>query len=146
MKKLLKTNKNWEEFEDALLEWRNTPRADGLSPSEWVFGRRQRTSIVAHPSTYQRLSSEAFSKAEDSREMGIEKKIAKAKDTREHKKFEVGQRVVAQDPKSKKWNKRFKVIGIRHKGRSYLIEEEESNWRCYRNRTKLRPARDNKEN
>ena len=31
-------NLDTDEFGIALLEWRNTPRADGLSPAEMLFG------------------------------------------------------------------------------------------------------------
>ena len=37
-----------EDFQDALLEWRATPRTDGFSPAEAFFGRRLRTQLPAY--------------------------------------------------------------------------------------------------
>ena len=52
MKRLVKTTKNFDEFKRALLEWRNSPRVDGLSPAQWAFGRRQKTDAPAHPGAW----------------------------------------------------------------------------------------------
>ena len=53
MKRLLsRTGQNWKKFKRALREWRNTPRFDGLSPSQWLTGYRQRTDAPAGPSAY----------------------------------------------------------------------------------------------
>ena len=38
-----------EDFNAALLEYRNTPRADGYSPAQMFFGRRQRTRLPTLP-------------------------------------------------------------------------------------------------
>ena len=44
MKQLLaKFQSNFDHFEMALLEWRNTPRQNQPSPAELLFGRRQKT-------------------------------------------------------------------------------------------------------
>ena len=42
---LLKTDKAKEDFEYALHSWRNTPREDGTSPAQIMFGRRQNTHL-----------------------------------------------------------------------------------------------------
>ena len=43
---LSKCKETKEDFEVALSAWRNTPRADGFSPAQMFFGRRQRTSTL----------------------------------------------------------------------------------------------------
>ena len=59
MKHLLtKTERNWHKFRLALREYRNTPRFDGLSPSQWLTGYRQRTDAPAAPSAYERITDE----------------------------------------------------------------------------------------
>ena len=59
MKHLLtKTERNWQKFRLALREYRNTPRFDGLSPSQWLTGYRQRTDAPAAPSAYARITNE----------------------------------------------------------------------------------------
>ena len=40
MKNLLAKAKTYKAFRHALREWRNTPRYDGLSPSQWLTGHR----------------------------------------------------------------------------------------------------------
>jgi hypothetical protein len=50
VKRLLKKcRETGEHFPTALLEWRNTPRADGVSPAQAFFGRRQRTLLPEAP-------------------------------------------------------------------------------------------------
>ena len=59
MKHLLtKTGRNWQKFCLALREYKNTPRFDGLSPSQWLTGYRKRTDAPAAPSTYERITDE----------------------------------------------------------------------------------------
>ena len=59
MKHLLtKTERNLQKFLLALREYRNTPRFDGLSLSQWLTGYRQRTDAPAAPSAYERITDE----------------------------------------------------------------------------------------
>ncbi|QQP54051.1 Uncharacterized protein FKW44_006743 [Caligus rogercresseyi] len=44
-------------------EWRNIPRDNGLSPAQWLIGRRLRTSIPATSSAYERITEKTFSEA-----------------------------------------------------------------------------------
>ena len=60
MKHLLAKTKNWQKFRLALREYRNTPRFDGLSPAQWLTGRRQRTSAIATPEAYKKITEEQF--------------------------------------------------------------------------------------
>ena len=55
---LTKTERNWQKFCLALREYRNTPQFDGLSPSQWLTGYRQRTDTLATPSAYERITDE----------------------------------------------------------------------------------------
>ena len=41
-----------EEFLVGLLEWRNTPRQDGLSPAEILLGHPMRTRVPTHSSRF----------------------------------------------------------------------------------------------
>ena len=57
IKKLILTstengNLDTENFQRALLEWRNTPREGGLSPAQIVFGHPLRSFIPAHHSSF----------------------------------------------------------------------------------------------
>ncbi|QQP49427.1 Uncharacterized protein FKW44_010102, partial [Caligus rogercresseyi] len=50
-------------FFKALLTYRNTPRSDGLSPVERLYGRPARTSLPAHPADRKAVSLRAKPKA-----------------------------------------------------------------------------------
>ena len=73
MKNLLAKTKNYKDFRHALREWRNTPRYDGLSPAQWLYGHRQRTEAVAAPEAYQRISDEKLKEHEARRGQRQEK-------------------------------------------------------------------------
>ena len=56
MKRLI-AKTEYKEFGKALLEYKNTPRIEGLSPSLWYFGRRQRkTTCSTSKKSYERLT------------------------------------------------------------------------------------------
>ena len=46
-------NVNVDAFRTCLLEFRNTPRAHGLSPCQLLFGRNLRSKVLSHPSAFQ---------------------------------------------------------------------------------------------
>lgn len=126
MKALLeKYASNWVEFRSALLQWRNMPRSDGLSPAQWLFNRRQRTLNPAHPCTYLRLTDHDLKQAETKREE-IRTYIKHHKD--EHSKelppLNIGSDVRVQEPVSGKWKSTGTVKDIRKDGRSYIIESD----------------------
>ena len=59
MKKFIQTstengNTDSELFQKALLEWRNTPRESGYSPSEILFGHPLRSTAPAHHRSFHR--------------------------------------------------------------------------------------------
>ena len=59
MKHLLtKTERNLQKFLLALREYRNTPRFDGLSLSQWLTGYRQRADAPTAPIAYERITDE----------------------------------------------------------------------------------------
>jgi len=92
-----------EAFCDGLREWRNTPKAHGLSPSELMFGRNIRSTVPTLPSEF---------KVPDNTEMK-EKDAAQKEKIREHfdsrtrplSVLEVGDTVWIQNPVSKKWDR-----------------------------------------
>ena len=72
MKNLLEKTETQKKFRQALLEYRNTPRYDRLSPAQWLFGRRQRTNAPALPLAYRRMSNEDLEKFEALRREEVE--------------------------------------------------------------------------
>ena len=120
MKRLLEKTHTEKEFRRALLEYRNTPRYDKLSPAQWILGRRQRTNIPALPQAYRRLSNEEIEKFETLRREEVEARSKK--DRRKLPPLQVGQLVIVQDPVSGRWDSRGTVKSVRRKRRSYLID------------------------
>jgi transposase InsO family protein len=127
---------NEDLFDNALLEWRNIPRCDGLSPSQWLFGFAQRTTLPASSDTYKRLSSDEIRRAE--------KRIAVDKGQKEHNynlrskllpQLEIGQGVRIQHPKGG-WDRRGVIVDVRQGGRSYVVD---SGSKLLRNRRHLKP-------
>ena len=138
MKHLLEKTNNFTDFKKALLEYRNTPRFDGLSPSQWLFGRRQRTQIAALPSAYQRITDSQLATHESCRKEKMDKQKSYADlSSKTLPPLDVGTHVIVQDPISKRWNSSA-VITHRRNARSYTIRSP--NGKFYlRNRKFLRP-------
>ena len=109
-----------------LLDFRNMPRADGLSPAEMFFGRRQRTSIPTI-------------------ELGGvgRQPILDPHPDRHLAPLYTGQAVLIQDPHTREWSKHGRIVGRPprppHVGnRSYIVQTDD-NQVLHRNRIFLRP-------
>merc|ERR1712008_189880 len=74
VKKLLAKTSTYKDFQQALRNYRNCPRYDGLSPAQWYFGRRQRTEAVAFPSAYSRIPENIMANHEYQRKRNTDKK------------------------------------------------------------------------
>ena len=131
MKNLLeKYGGKWEEFILALLEWRNTPRAtDGKSPAQMFFGARQRTLVPCLPSAYDRIPDPE-----------VPRKSPKTKEiTCEFESFKVGDWVLLQHPKTKRFSERVEIVESRPLERSYRVRTEDGVIKL-RNRRYLRKS------
>ena len=92
---LSKLDGDWSSFPEALREWRNTPRAEGVSPAVAFLGRRQRgllPAAAAATTPVVDFPGHTRTPAEPPRQ-GIKPLI-------------VGQRVRVQDAASGRWKKR----------------------------------------
>lgn len=121
-----------EPFSVALLEWRNTPRADGISPAQAFLGRRQRTRLPG-----------IIPKASWWDDVGVTRtldadKLVKNDKARPLKIFEVGQLVYVQSPKTKTWDEQGTILALCESGHSYFIQMPEKIIR--RNRRFIRAA------
>ena len=137
MKHLLEKTSSYAEFNKALREYRNTPRVEGLSPSQWLFGRRQRTDTPALPQAYRRLSDEEVEYHEKRRREEVED-AAKKHSPRSLPPLSVGQLVLIQHPITNRWNSRGTIVEIRSRGRSYYVDIDGKQY--LRNRRFLRPC------
>ena len=52
VKKLLAKTSMYKDFQQALRNYRNCPRYNGLSPAQWYFGQQQPTEVITFPSAY----------------------------------------------------------------------------------------------
>ncbi len=135
---LLKCLAAKEDFGDALLAWRDTPRADGVTPSVLFFGRRLKTHLPAHPRTYGLVDQREYEDMVRIRR-GTLAGAHKRQDerARQYQPFRVGDYVVMRDPHTKEWEDIGQVKCILDNGRSYSIEFEGKEY--VRNRLFLRP-------
>ena len=127
-------------FKTALLEWRNTPRAQGLSPAEILFGRQTRSSLPLHHSAYKKAWLEKGAEL-DQRLEGAQmaSKLNYDKTAgRKLRSLPIGQEVLVQDHVSKRWNMSGIVIGI-GRNRDYNVRMP-SGRVLWRNRRFLRPV------
>ena len=135
IKSILEKSHSHKEIQQGLREFRNTPRDDGLSSAQYLFGRRQRTLLPANPQAYARVSDERLELHERRRVLGAKKTtIGK---TRTSLEFVEGDIVRVQDLQTRRWTTLAKVIGLRNGGRSAAILIDGDNTPRLRNRTKL---------
>lgn len=127
------------ELKDSLLEWNNTPRQDGFTPSEMFNGRSTRSQLPRLPTLDNQQTDQTAAAA-------AREKTADAQNARKnvHSKLlpilRNGQRVTIWNQKTKRWD-RFGTILSSHDeeiGRSYIIDTG-GGLKLRRNRKHLRP-------
>lgn len=122
------------ELGTALAEWRNSPRADGISPAELFLGRRIRGRLPCLPQPeVNRPVAEAARR--ESRERS---RRYNDRHTRQQLPLPEGQRVFLQCPKSGRWSEEATVVSARDSGRSYVLLRD-SGASTIRNRRFIRP-------
>ena len=110
-----------EDFDRGLLELRNTPRHDGRSPAQVLYGRPLRSLVPAHSASF-------ASKWQVKTEVCERRAAARSKDVKlrydSHAKplppLQLGDHVRIQDPVTKRWDKVATVMGV-GKSRDYLV-------------------------
>ena len=106
-KKLLAKTPTYKAFQQALRNYRNCPRYDGLSPAQWYFERGQRTEAVALPSAYEHIPDQIVDEHELQRQRKTYKLRTHAnKSSRPKPQLHVGQPVIAQHVLTKRWDQR----------------------------------------
>ena len=126
-----------EDFNAALLEYRNTPRADGFSPAQMFFGRRQRTRLPTLPQHHQPIDMDAAIAARE--DTALKAKSYFDTSAREAPPLQPGTRVWVQDPKTHRWVNTAYVKEEREHGNSYVLEPENGGRPFIRSRVHLRP-------
>jgi len=133
---LEKCEESKQDFQEALLEARGTPRADGVSPAEAMFGRRPRTALP-------RLSSSPGDKLQAIRAQ--QQKVRHDQTARNVKwrALRSGELVDVQDPLTGRWEQGGIVSGMRESGKSYHVKF--GDWVVVRARKFLRPVAESAE-
>ncbi len=116
---LKKTIERKEDFEAALLEWRNVPREDGVSPAQLFLGRRQRTQL---PQVDLYTDSDVVELAVSRKEALERKRAAHDVNALLSKPLKVGQLVRLKDPLSGKWDDEGVVKKVHKSGKSYDVD------------------------
>ena len=142
---LAKCNEDWDAFNTALLQWRDTPNDSGMSPSKMFLGRRVRSTLPTLPDAFVLKPMEAQKGGDtkkEKRKAGYAKLPAKT-----YPDLAINQRVVIQDRtvKSLDWNLYGNILQVnpkdrsRPEGRSYLVELDSGLVRSA-NRVQIKPV------
>jgi hypothetical protein len=132
---------NTDTFRQALLEFRNTPRACGKSPAEMLFGHQLRSIVPAHWSAFDPLWQGVI-KAHD-RQLEIDAAIKARYDesARTLPALHVGTKVRIQDHATKLWSRVGEIMSVGTKAgrpRSYRIKFANGSL-LWRNRRHIKP-------
>ena len=118
---LLKTENSLEseEFLDGLAQIRNTPRADGFSPNQVVFGRSVRTLV---PSLTEALGTNDIIERSRGRKRELDSRQKTGYDStaQDLKQLQVGTQVLVQNAETKRWDEKAEIIG-HPRGRTYEL-------------------------
>ena len=135
---LSKCKDTGEDFKLALSAWRNTPRADGFSPTQMFYGRRQRTPAIPTLPFHHQEDVDR-DRGQQARRRKLNEKI-KEHDVHAHalSKLNIGDPVHVQNPFNKKWDTSAIIVAPRDDGQSYIIKYDGKEY--IRNRIFLRPA------
>ena len=136
-KLLVKCIKEGSNFQQALAEFRNCPRADGCSPSLLMLGRGPRGALPALQEARDSPNSSAAATAMQRQASYAEVAAGKRRPTP----FSPGQTVWVQDSASGKWD--AKAVVLSQQGSSYTIEFEDKKT-SRRNEKFLRPVLEEK--
>ncbi|XP_043227738.1 uncharacterized protein LOC122384421 [Amphibalanus amphitrite] len=129
-----------DQLDRSLLELRNTPRADGRSPAQVLFGHPLRSGVPTHHRAFapewQRAAALCEEKAAELQEQAVR---CYNKSTRRLPALKLGSRVDIQDPTTGRWNRIGVIVGVGQR-RTYLVKTA-SGRVLWRNRRYLRPYR-----
>ena len=127
-------------FAEGLLELRNSPRADGRSAAQVLYGHPLRSGVPAHHRAFakrwQKLADECDARAAEEKRKTAERYNSAAKPLNS---IQMGQHVLVQDTRTGLWDRTGVISGI-GKFRNFLVKLP-SGRLCWRNRRFLRPVR-----
>ena len=117
---MLKCKNTGEDPEKSLYVWRNIPRADGFSPAQLLFGRRQFTAL---PAVSQAYSFYDIEEAQKSRDKIFNSHIpSHDQGTGFLPDLSPGDKVAIQHPKTGDWTQRGVMVSVCSSGQSYKVD------------------------
>ncbi|KZS02194.1 Uncharacterized protein APZ42_000862, partial [Daphnia magna] len=125
------------EFSRGMLEFRNTPRENGVSPAEMVFGHQLRSIIPAHRTSYAARWQAVMEGRDRQAEIDASVKFRYDKHARPLAPLLLGTHVRIWNPKLKLWDKVGVIVSV-GRYRSYRVKFA-SRSALWRNRRFLRP-------
>ena len=126
-----------DDFYDRLRHLRNQPRADGFSPAQLLFGRRQKTELPVLPQAYDPINVE---EAERRRQATRDRaKDHHDKTARSLPRLAIGSQVLIQNARTGYWDQYATIVSSHQGGRSYQVRLPNGRL-YYRNRLHLRRA------
>ena len=136
IQKITDGNVSPKEFSALLLEWRNTPRADGFSPAQMFMGRRQRGQLPTLPIALEQID---LVQAQEARtETQKKTKAYFDLNTKQLERLQQGQHVLIQHPVSGRWSQTGEIMTIKS-DRTYEIKCDDTGRILTRNRRFIRP-------
>ena len=118
----------------ALQELRNTPRAEGFSPAQLMFSKRQRTAVPCHEKAYDAIELEQA----DAARRKVRHKDHYDKDSVVLRELTQGEPVIVQNIKTNRWDITGHVSESYHGGRRYEIQMTDG-YTITCNRHRVRP-------
>ena len=132
-----------DKFRQALLEFCNTPRVNGKSHAEIIFGHPLRSIVPVHRSVYAPQWKNAMEARDKQAELDASIKMRYDRSARKLKHLHIGTAVRIQDPFSKLWSHIGVVVSdgtAVNRPRSYRVKFASGSV-LWRNRRHLRPMR-----
>ena len=126
-----------DQFALGLLELRNTPRVEGMSSAQIVFGHQLRSNIPVHHTAFAKIHQESMDECDRKKYLVQEKADRRYNATAKTlPSFAMGHHVNIQDHRSGLWDRSGTIVGI-GRNRDYLIKLR-SGRTYWRNRRFLR--------
>jgi len=117
-------------FQAGLLELRNGPREDGLSPAQRLFGRPLRSQVPAHWRSFAPGWQRSAEEADKVRfRMALRRKVHFDKAAKNLEKLREGARVILQDPTSHRWDRLATVVGSDRRRYQLRMDSGRVMWR-----------------
>lgn len=110
-----------DEFMQALLEFRNTPREAGMSPAQILFGQSLRSCVPVHRKSFDKVWLSKMNEF-DRKNANIKERVQNnyINSAKELSKLKIEDSVIVQDTLNKRWDKTGKIVGIGRR-RDYTV-------------------------